>query len=152
MPFPGIQVRESGAEGDTSARTFETDDTLIAPNFDFMTSKGLAASRELMLKSNRARIIATFTMLVRVFHQNMFCFIKKVRVFSMSLLCFTNWMRWLVNLYIEESKHQTKRLQQYAFVGKTANGETTYHRALSTVGRARLLYFFFFFEVNYFIV
>ena len=24
------------AEGDTSARTFETDDTLIAPNFDFI--------------------------------------------------------------------------------------------------------------------
>ena len=51
--------------------------------------------------------------------------------------------------FIEESKHQTKRLRQYAFVGKTANGETTYYRALFTLGRARLLYFF---VVNYFIV
>ena len=32
--------------------------------------------------------------------------------------------------FIEESKHQTKRLKQYFFVGKTANGETTYYRAL----------------------
>ena len=43
----------SGAEGGTCARCREID-TLTVPSFDFMTTKGLAASRGLLLKISNA--------------------------------------------------------------------------------------------------
>ena len=74
-------MHELGAEGSTDGRISLGTDTLIVPSFDNMTSTGLAATRGLMLKINKARI-TTFRMLERVLLQNMFCFMKRGRVMS----------------------------------------------------------------------
>ena len=68
---PGMKVHGFGPEFLTGARSFETGPSVF-PSFDFMTVKGglAAAPRNLMLKSNSARIIVE-----RTLFQNMFLLI-----------------------------------------------------------------------------
>ena len=113
------------AEGDTSARTFETDDTLIAPNFDFIDFQRLCSFKRIDVKKQQCKnhrhlynVGESFPPKHVFLHQERMCIFNVAFMFHK--------LNEIACKFIEESKHQTKRLRQYAFVGKTANGETTY--------------------------
>ena len=94
----GLKVVPAGG------RSFETD-ILIVPSFDIMACTGLAASRCLMLKINKARI-PTLRMLERVLLQDMFCIMKRGRV-----MCI---LHEKIMTFIDQNRHKHGRRHVWA--------------------------------------